>query len=168
VDSSDSETPGLPDAAQHYAGLVSRTVAFGIDAAVINVVALIVALGVVILLRTLHLPHGYRTTAALVAGAAFVVWSVAYFIAFWCLTGQTIGDRVMQLSVERAGGQQLSVRRALVRYLGMLVAAVLLFVGFVPILFDRKRRGLHDRLADTVVIELPGPVQRRQRPAGQP
>ena len=31
--------------------------------------------------------------------------------------------------------------------------AIVLFAGFVPILFDGRRRGFQDRLAGTVVVE---------------
>ena len=35
------------------------------------------------------------------------------------------------------------------------VAAIPLLAGFLPILFDERRRGLHDMLARTVVVEAP-------------
>ena len=47
---------------------------------------------------------------------------------------------------------------ALVRYGGIFVSAVLLLgAGFLPIAFDRRRRGLQDFLARTVAIETPDP-----------
>jgi uncharacterized RDD family membrane protein YckC len=39
-----------------------------------------------------------------------------------------------------------------VRLVGLLVAIFPMFAGFVPILFDRRRRGLADYLAGTVVV----------------
>ena len=38
-----------------------------------------------------------------------------------------------------------------------MLAALPLFAGFVPILFDRRRRGFQDWLAHTAVVEAPGP-----------
>ena len=45
----------------------------------------------------------------------------------------------------------VSLRAALVRLVGMLLAAIPLFAGFLLILVDDRRRGLQDRLARTVV-----------------
>jgi uncharacterized RDD family membrane protein YckC len=42
-------------------------------------------------------------------------------------------------------------RHALVRLLGMLLGLVLL-LGYLPILVNDRRRGLHDAMAGTVVI----------------
>jgi uncharacterized RDD family membrane protein YckC len=59
----------------------------------------------------------------------------------------------MQFRVVTAEGDGLKPARSLVRWAGMLLAALPLFAGFLPILFDGKRRGLNDRLAGTVVLE---------------
>jgi uncharacterized RDD family membrane protein YckC len=42
---------------------------------------------------------------------------------------------------------------AILRLIGYLLSTVLLFAGFLMIAFDRQRRALHDRLADTLVVE---------------
>jgi hypothetical protein len=44
-------------------------------------------------------------------------------------------------------------RIAVVRCAGTVLAALPLFAGFVPILFDARRRGFQDHLARTVVVE---------------
>ena len=49
-------------------------------------------------------------------------------------------------------GSPPSVGRALVRLVGLVLAIVPLFAGFLPVLFDRRRRGLQDYLARTVVL----------------
>jgi len=48
------------------------------------------------------------------------------------------------------------------RLAGLVLAALPLFAGFVPILFDDRRRGVQDMLAGTVVVfapPVPGPVE---------
>jgi uncharacterized RDD family membrane protein YckC len=42
-----------------------------------------------------------------------------------------------------------------VRLAALVLAALPLFAGFVPILFDERRRGLQDMLAGTVVVLAP-------------
>ena len=50
-------------------------------------------------------------------------------------------------------GRQLSFSRALLRELGKYVSLITLGIGFVIIGFTKKKQGLHDLLADTVVID---------------
>jgi uncharacterized RDD family membrane protein YckC len=58
----------------------------------------------------------------------------------------------MRLRVaDRAGGPP-SVARSLLRLVGLWLAIVPLFAGFLPVLFDARRRGLQDFLAGTVVL----------------
>ena len=42
--------------------------------------------------------------------------------------------------------------RALVRVAGLVVAIIPFFAGFIPVLFDGRRRGLPDYVAGTVVV----------------
>jgi uncharacterized RDD family membrane protein YckC len=37
---------------------------------------------------------------------------------------------------------------------GLVLSIIPLGAGFVPVLFDDRRRGLHDRLARTLVIHI--------------
>lgn len=139
--------------AQRYEGLVTRTIAFAIDATLINVVALMIAGAVTITLSVLSVPDWLTAVLVAVSGALFLVWSIGYFVTFWSTTGQTPGDRLMRIRVCRASdGRILSPRRSLMRLAGLTLAAIPLLAGFIPILFDERRRGLHDMLVGTVVI----------------
>ena len=89
--------------------------------------------------------------AALLGGAAWIAWSALYFTVFWSLTGQTPGDRLMGIRVYSETADRIRIRQAFVRYWAMLLAALPLGAGFIPVLTDDRRRGLHDRIANTVV-----------------
>ena len=145
-----------PPPPARFEGLVTRTIAFALDAAIVNAVALAVGAAVALALSILHLPDWVRTTAIAIGGAAFAVWVVGYFVTFWATTGQTPGNRVLHIRVRRAAaaGEPGSLRpsRALLRFAALVLAAIPLFAGFLPILFDDRRRGLHDMLAGTVVV----------------
>ena len=145
--------PAAPRSEPRYVGLATRVVAFAFDAAVINVVAILTGLGASLILSLLHLPSSLHTFLIGLAGAAFVLWSVGYFVVFWSTTGQTPGARLMQIRMLTADGTVMKPRRALVRCAGTVLAALPLFAGFVPILFDDRRRGFQDHLARTVVVE---------------
>jgi uncharacterized RDD family membrane protein YckC len=142
-------TPYTP---RTYGGLVTRMIAFAIDALIIDVVAL--ATGAVVALALSILSISTRDNAAVIAiaGVAFALWSVGYFVAFWSTTGQTPGNRVMQIRVVRANDDAtVGAWHALVRFVGLILAALPLFAGFVPILFTERRRGLQDWMAGSAV-----------------
>jgi uncharacterized RDD family membrane protein YckC len=141
--------PALPE--RPYSGIATRTVAFAIDAALIDLAAALVGVVVVLVLSILSVSGDTRTVLAAIGGVAFVIWSIAYFTTFWTTTGQTPGNRVMQIRVERLDGSPLRPRHALVRLVGMVVSLPLLW-GYLPILFNDRRRAFYDALAGTVVV----------------
>jgi len=138
-----------------YVGLVTRAIAFGIDAAIANGVALITTAVVTLTFSVLSLPNSLKGVAVAIGGVLYVLWVIAYFVTFWSTTGQTPGNRVMRLRVCDGAGRRLIPRRALLRFGGLTLAAVPLFAGFLPILVDNRRRGVHDMLARTVVVDAP-------------
>jgi uncharacterized RDD family membrane protein YckC len=135
-----------------YAGLVTRTLGAAIDALVIDVIALFIAAVVALVLSIFPVPHDTKTVLAVVGGVLFAVWVVAYFVTFWTTTGQTPGDRVMRIQVVREDGGKLKPWRAALRLAGAVIGLIL-FLGYIPILLNDRRRALHDWMAGTVVIE---------------
>jgi uncharacterized RDD family membrane protein YckC len=131
---------------------VTRGVAFVVDAAVLNAVAAVVAGAAALVVSVFPVSTGADTGIAAAGGALFFAWVVGYFTIFWATTGQTPGNRLMQIRVTRPGGASLKPRRAFVRLVGLLLAALPLFAGFIPILLTDRRRGLADWIADTVVV----------------
>lgn len=136
----------------HYAGVVSRLAAFGLD-----ILALwgIYTLGVaglsfaVQLLtdRTLHVDDHQ-----LVALTALVVWSFVYFAYQWTLGGRTIGMALLGIQVRSADGTPVGVRSAVIRTLTLPLSLVFFFIGCLGILIGRERRGWHDHFARTCVV----------------
>ena len=137
-----------------YVGLVTRAIAFAIDAAIVNAVAIVVAAIVALTLTIVSKPDELRGVLIAIGGVAWLLWTVGYFATFWSTTGQTPGNRILRIRVSAADGQALPLRRALVRFVGLTLAAIPLFAGFALILFDDRRRGLHDMLARSVVTEV--------------
>jgi uncharacterized RDD family membrane protein YckC len=148
-----AETPAPPT---ENAGLATRVLAFAVDALIIDVAGW--AVGGVVAVAASAFGLSDTVQSVLVAGGAVlaVLWAAGYFIFFWSTTGQTPGDRVMRIRV-RDGREDrpLTVGRAVVRLLGAVLSALLLFLGYVMILFDPRRRGLHDRMAHSIVVYVP-------------
>ena len=148
-------TAPLSPAVPVYAGLATRAVAFVIDAAIILAVELLVGVSGVVIVGVLQLPHAINAILVILGGVLAILWSAGYFVGFWSATGQTPGSRVMQIRVLAANGNLLRPARAVLRCIGLLLAALPLFAGYLPILFDRRRRGFQDWLAHTVVVHTP-------------
>lgn len=138
---------------REYIGLVTRGIAFAVDAAVINGVAILVAAGVALILSVVGVSDEFDKWIAAAGAAAFLAWSVLYFLVFWSTTGQTPGNRLMRIRVCRADdGEVLRPLRSVVRFGGLVLSVLLLFTGFLPALFNDRRRGLHDMLGASVVV----------------
>ena len=111
------------------AGIGSRTVAFGIDAVLCNLVAAGAGrLGVT-------LTHG-----------TLVLWIflIEVFV-LTCLGGASAGHRVAGLQVIRLDGTPPGPLAALTRTAGIGLL-------FPTLIWDRDQRGLHDRAAGTVLL----------------
>jgi uncharacterized RDD family membrane protein YckC len=135
-----------------YQGLVTRAIAFAIDAGIINLIAIVVGVGVGLALSILTISDSLEVVLLACGGVAFVIWTVSYFAVFWSTTGQTPGDRLMQIRVCREDGEPVRPRQAVLRFGALVLAALPLFAGFLPVLVDDRRRGVHDMLAGTVVV----------------
>jgi uncharacterized RDD family membrane protein YckC len=135
-----------------FAGVASRGIALVVDAfaivagtAVIGGAASLVA-AVVGGLR----PEWLAQTLLSLAG---VMVAVGYFVLFWQTAGQTPGMRLMHVRVlSRRSDGRLTSWQAIMRTIGLALAIIPCFLGFVPALFDRRRRALPDYLAGTEVV----------------
>ena len=133
-----------------YAGIVTRALALGIDAVIVQG-GLLVTAGVLALVAQLVGGLELGTAGKVIAAAAWGIATAAYFVVCWSAAGQTPGMRAMRLRVTTAAGAVPSVGRSVVRVLWLGLCIVPLFLGFLPVLFDDRRRGVHDMLAGTVV-----------------
>ena len=134
-----------------YAGVGSRAIALALDA--------LTALGIFVVASAIFaliasLVGGVRPhwVAGTLLGAGWVLVVGGYFVLFWSAAGRTPGMTVMRLRVLRQGGAGLSTARAFVRAVGLALAIIPLFAGFIPALFSDRRRALPDYLAGTVVV----------------
>ena len=151
--------------APRYTGLVTRAIALAIDAAVINLVAAVVGIIIALCLSVLPASNDTEDVVAAISAVVYLIWWGAYFVSFWSTTGQTPGAHVMRFRVHDAGSDRiLGLRRSSVRLVGLVLATIPLCAGFIPVLFDAKRRALQDFLARTVVTDTDAEVERVARP----
>ena len=88
------------------------------------------------------------------AGGGWLIVVAAYFAAFWSTTGQTPGMHLVGVQVRTSAGGAPGALRSLVRCAGLVISILVLGLGFLPALVDRRRRALPDYLAGTVVVQL--------------
>lgn len=139
-----------------YAGFVSRAVAFTIDAVAISVTLLVVTALVQALLGMFGVGTLFtvstRPIIEVLVGVFGLLLSAGYFVVFWVLAGQTLGQALMGLRVVRMNGRRITIWCALRRYVGYWVSAIPLGLGFVWVLVDDRRQGWHDKIAATCVV----------------
>jgi uncharacterized RDD family membrane protein YckC len=137
-----------------YTGLVTRAIALALDALLINGIAAVTGAVIALCLSVLHANSQAEKLVAAISGVAYIAWSAAYFVSFWSTTGQTPGAHLMRFAVRDAEtGAVISVRRACLRLIGLVLAALPLCAGFVPVLFDSRCRAFQDWLARTLVTD---------------
>jgi uncharacterized RDD family membrane protein YckC len=51
-----------------------------------------------------------------------------------------------------ADGNKIDVVRGLLRYVGIILSIIPLFLGLIWAAFDPRKQGWHDKMAQTVVI----------------
>ncbi len=154
AESPDSDTvlPGRLEENVPYVGLMTRLISWAVDVLLINLVAIITGLGAELVVGVFPITKNLKPLFLALAGVVYVLWTAGYFVAFWSVTGQTPGARLMQVRLVTASGEKVKPVRALVRWIGMNIAMVPLPWGFLPIPF--KRLGFPDLLAHTRVIEV--------------
>jgi uncharacterized RDD family membrane protein YckC len=134
------------------AGAATRGLAFALDALIVNLgFSGMAALAALIASAFTGNGNGV-SNFALAAGTAF--WfglGSLYLVGFWSLAGQTPGMRFLGVRLDvDAGG--LSLGRSIKRLIGMTLAAIPFGLGFLGILFDKRRRAWDDRLSGVDVV----------------
>jgi hypothetical protein len=82
-------------------------------------------------------------------------WFAVYFTGFLVvMRGQTPGKKLMGIRVVRLDAKPITWWIAFERFGGYAASFTLGLLGFIQILWDRNRQGLHDKAIETVVIRL--------------
>jgi uncharacterized RDD family membrane protein YckC len=133
-----------------YAGLGTRAAAFLVDSLAVHILFLTGSAMVVLIIALIgrNPPHSLAEAGA---GVGWAVVVSVYFVSFWTAAGQTPGMRLMRLRLIDAAGAPPALGRSALRLIGGAVAIAFIFLGFLPVLVDDRRRALQDLLADTLV-----------------
>ena len=139
-----------------WAGYGARLIAYIVDGILVGV-AVLVAI-IVLALVAGALSNSGSDTAAGLTGLfillAVPVITIGYFPYFWARGGQTPGMRMVRIRVVRdRDGGPLTGGQAVIRLIGLWIAGAVFYLGYIWVFIDGRRRGWHDLIAGTVVIE---------------
>ena len=140
-----------PAAGVVYAGFWVRTLAFIIDAIATGIISAALAplFGAGMLFDAnatqVQIDYAYSGINTLVG--------LIYFIGFWAWRGQTVGMIPFNMRVVSADtGEKIDVVRGVLRYVGLIISFVVIFLGVIWVAFDARKQGWHDKIANTLVV----------------
>lgn len=147
-----------PTAGYVYGGFGVRALAFILDAIILGVLS--TALAPLFGTGNMVQVEGSRFAINYTANAISTLVGLIFFIGFWVWRQQTPGMMPFNLRVVRADtGEGIDWVRGLLRYVGLIISFVVIFLGVIWVAFDSRKQGWHDKIANTVVVR---PVTIRQ------
>jgi uncharacterized RDD family membrane protein YckC len=148
-----------PPGAIEYAGFGPRFLAYLIDSVILGLLLLLpVAIMVFASMRAqTNGPSGLFIVIQLVCSLLIFVIALGYNAYFIGAKGATPGKRIMKLKVTLPDGTwPIGYGKAILRMIGYGISGMICYIGFLMIAFDKEtHRGLHDKIAGTIVIREP-------------
>jgi uncharacterized RDD family membrane protein YckC len=140
--------PPGPSAGVRYGGFWVRVVAYILD----GIITFVIAAALTPLFGGTMFPTRPEEMDFTGSGISLLV-GLVYFVAFWSWRGQTPGMMPFNMTVVRADdGGKIDWVRALLRYVGLIISFLVIFIGVIWVAFDSRKQGWHDKIAGTVVV----------------
>lgn len=145
-----------------YGGFWIRVVAFIIDLVVVGIVTFPVKLLVFGMMGFAQWPlsHGNLSALPFVLGGAMIVGAFRTFVSWLYWAGMesstyqaTLGKMALGLKVTDLAGNRISFPRATGRYFAKYLSFLIFGIGFLMVAFTERKQGLHDMIAETLVLK---------------
>lgn len=139
-----------------FAAHGGRLLAYVVDAILVSVLVTVVTVLLAIPIAALAIAGADALAAlgGLLVFVALLAVSLGYFPWFWVKGGATPGMRIFNLKVVRdRDGGPLGWSEAFLRLVGFWISSLVFYLGFAWILIDKRRRGWHDLIAGTVMVQ---------------
>ena len=154
-----------------YGGFWLRAVAFVIDNVILSIPTAIISIPLLGYAMFNLLPYleEYDQTEIVsseMAAALFLFWSIGlllqviWMLCFWLYFAlfessakqATWGKQIVGLRVTDGNGQRISFARASGRTFAKFISYIIFYIGFMMAGWTKRKRALHDIIADTLVI----------------
>jgi len=144
---------GKANVTGHYAGPLSRLLAFAADIAIIFF-AFTLTSSVVLFLGDQLLGWSMKSnlTDTYIGFGLLVLWAFSYMAGSLIIAGRTIGKGIVGLRVVSRSGAPLQAGPSVIRVLATPLALVTWIFSYIGLFFGRERRALTDVIAGTVVV----------------
>ena len=150
----------------HFAGPISRLLAFGIDVVFMWLGYVLIALAISFVVDFFTDVDTSTRPWQLFALGVLFTWLFLYNWTSYAIAGKTAGMAIVGLRVLGRNGQVLTSSHAAVRTLVLPISIFAFGLGLLGIFFSPQRRALHDAAAGSVVVydwgdrpaEMPAPV----------
>lgn len=173
-DDEEEALPEEPEALQYYplpeyeeslsyGGLVKRNAAFVLDMMLFYIIERLFLFKTILAAVLILLPNA-ATNPRLMSGGVIMMelllWVTAQAVC-WFFWSSSPGKMLLGMRVvDSATGARISRSKTIRRALGYLLSFVTLGLGFLVVGLDSRKRGLHDRIAGTVVVNDYGGYKR--------
>jgi uncharacterized RDD family membrane protein YckC len=136
----------------HYAGALSRLLAYGADLLILTVVYA-AALALLEFAINVATPWSidFKTGHVLVI-VGELLWAAFYFGNSWVIFARSPGMTLLGLRIVQADGSSLNRHHAIIRLVAFPLGFLTLGLGFLGIVFDRAHQAIYDRIARTAVV----------------
>ncbi len=78
-------------------------------------------------------------------GLGYSVWMLSTY-------SQTVGMMVLKIRITKESGGKVTYQDASLRYFASMLSAVVLLIGYLWMIWDKKKQTWHDHIAKTVVV----------------
>lgn len=141
-----------------YAGFWKRVAASVIDSFVLLVVIAILAMVMGVAGAISGLGGGGASAGTMATVALFYlfeIFGIALYFAMMHASGlqATLGKLAVGIKVTDDGGQRISFWRGVGRYFAYLLSSLVLGIGYLMAAFTDRKRGLHDMICSTLVVD---------------
>jgi len=136
----------------HYAGIVTRLAAFGLD---VVVATTLFAFGGRVIEYVLSSLLGHDVTLSehpIISIVLLTTWYLVYFAYPIAVGGRTLGMSFVGLEIVTKTGGDVDARHALIRTIFLPISLAFAGIGVLIILINRDRRAFHDLVAGTAVV----------------
>jgi len=136
----------------HYAGALSRLLAYGADLLVITVIYVGALALLEFAINTATPWHvNFESGYGWVLVGQFI-WAAIYFGGSWVIFARSPGMSLLGLRIVRADGSTLDRRHALIRLVAFPLGFLTCGLGFLGIILGRTHQAIYDRIARTAVV----------------